>query len=87
MYQKNYYNNRKEPITEKKVALQEVVDKSVTMTDRLLEKIKDAPSIHYEYQSSKDGKWLIIRRVETVIKPIKFFKVIIENAGREREQE
>lgn len=53
-------------------------------SEKLAQKLLAMPLVETHFSTSKDGRYIIIRKVETTIKPVAFFRAIIENAGKPR---
>lgn len=59
--------------------------KEMVLNEKDILKVKDAPETKMYFSKSKDGKWFIVRRIETQIFSINYIKAILENESRETE--
>lgn len=53
------------------------------LTNRKEEQLKTMPSIDFRVLRSKDGKFLIHRTTITDIKPVNYYKKVVENINEQ----
>lgn len=57
--------------------------KEMVLNEKDILKVKDAPEIKTYFSKSKDGKWFIIRRIETQIVSCNYIKAVLDNQAKE----
>jgi hypothetical protein len=56
------------------------------LTDKREKVLREMPIIKAQVGRSKDGRWLIHRTTITHIKPMSYYKAIVENPARVQEE-
>ena len=53
------------------------------LTNKREEQLKKMPLVESKISKSKDGRFMIHRTVITDLKPVEYYKVVMENSGEE----
>ena len=56
------------------------------LSDKKMEQLKNMPIIETRITKSKDGQFIIHRTIITDIKPINYYKVVLEKAPEDKEE-